>query len=206
MGIPDYTPDNHMKMSQKRHRKIQCALEDLPSPEVYAPDGPLDVGVIAWGSTFGSALEAVQGAQEKGLKTGALKIKTLFPYHADEIRAFMDRCEEILIPELNYEGQLANLIELDLGGNRFSEVPAPIGHLSSLQRLWLNNNNLETVPPELGQLSHLEGLSLRHNQLAELPPELGQLSNLKVLEIAGNRLTKLPPEIEQLPGLKIIRR
>ena len=41
---------------------------------------------------------------------GALKISTIFPYHAQEIRSFMERCGEILIPELNYEGQLANLI------------------------------------------------------------------------------------------------
>jgi len=34
----------------------------------------------------------------------------IFPYHVHVIRAFMDKCDEILIPELNYEGQLANLI------------------------------------------------------------------------------------------------
>jgi 2-oxoglutarate ferredoxin oxidoreductase subunit alpha len=31
-GIPDYSPDNHMKMSDKRHRKIEAALKDLPEP------------------------------------------------------------------------------------------------------------------------------------------------------------------------------
>jgi 2-oxoglutarate ferredoxin oxidoreductase subunit alpha len=35
---------------------------------------------------------------------------SLFPYHAEVIRSFMKKCNEILIPELNYEGQLANLI------------------------------------------------------------------------------------------------
>jgi 2-oxoglutarate ferredoxin oxidoreductase subunit alpha len=130
-GMPDYTPDNHMKMSGKRHRKIQGALRDLPAPEVYAPDSLMDVGVIAWGSTFGSALEAVQEAQAKGIKTGALKINTLFPYHADEIRKFMDRCDAILIPELNYEGQLANLIgHLHKNGvhrlNQATGVPMPV--------------------------------------------------------------------------------
>jgi 2-oxoglutarate/2-oxoacid ferredoxin oxidoreductase subunit beta len=49
-------------------------------------------------------------ARKKGKRVGALKITSLFPYHAEKIREFMDRCEEILIPELNYEGQLANLI------------------------------------------------------------------------------------------------
>jgi 2-oxoglutarate ferredoxin oxidoreductase subunit alpha len=66
--------------------------------------------VIAWGSTFGSALEAVLKGQKRGVKVGALKITSLYPYHADAIRSFMERCGEILIPELNYEGQLSNLV------------------------------------------------------------------------------------------------
>ena len=109
-GIPDYTAENHTLMSEKRHRKIQSSLADLEAPQVYAPEGPLDVGVIAWGSTFGSALEAVQLAQKKGLKAGALKVTAIFPYHEREIREFMARCDKIMIPELNFEGQLSNLI------------------------------------------------------------------------------------------------
>jgi 2-oxoglutarate ferredoxin oxidoreductase subunit alpha len=109
-GLPDYTPENHMNMTEKRHRKVQGALADLPAPEIFSGVESLDVGVIAWGSTFGSALEAVLKAQRKGLRVGALKVTSLFPYHKDVIRDFMDRCGEVLIPELNYEGQLATLI------------------------------------------------------------------------------------------------
>jgi 2-oxoglutarate ferredoxin oxidoreductase subunit alpha len=109
-GIPDYSPENHMKMTEKRHRKIYGALQDLPPPEEFIAGDRLRLGVIAWGSTFGSALEAVLMAQEKGLKVGALKVASIFPYHAAAIRRFMEKCEHILIPELNYEGQLANLI------------------------------------------------------------------------------------------------
>jgi 2-oxoglutarate ferredoxin oxidoreductase subunit alpha len=110
MGLPNYEPDNHMKMSLKRHRKIHGALGDLPAPVEFSDGGTLKVGVVAWGSTFGAALEAVQKAREKGVAAGALKITALYPYHADVIRAFMERCEQILIPELNLEGQLADLI------------------------------------------------------------------------------------------------
>ena len=55
-------------------------------------------------------MEAVQAARDRDLKVGAMKITTLFPYHEDLIRAFMKRCKEILIPELNFGGQLADLI------------------------------------------------------------------------------------------------
>ena len=110
VGLPDYSPKIHMDMSEKRHRKIFSALQDLPTPEDLYGEGPLDVGVIAWGSTFGSALEAVKKGRKKGYKVGVLKVVSLYPFHEGPIRSFMKRCRQILIPELNYEGQLANLI------------------------------------------------------------------------------------------------
>jgi 2-oxoglutarate/2-oxoacid ferredoxin oxidoreductase subunit alpha len=109
-GRPDYSSEIHSKMTEKRHRKIQGALKDLPEPLEFSSGETMDVGVIAWGSTFGSALEAVLTAQREGMRVGALKVMSLFPYHAEAIRSFMKKCNEILIPELNYEGQLANLI------------------------------------------------------------------------------------------------
>jgi 2-oxoglutarate ferredoxin oxidoreductase subunit alpha len=131
IGIPNYSPENHMMMTEKRHRKIHSALTDLPAPVEFSSGGKLDVGVIAWGSTFGSALEAVNRAQEKGFKVGALKITSLFPYHADVVRGFMERCKEVLIPELNFEGQLANLIGHHhrndvLRLNRTTGIPFPV--------------------------------------------------------------------------------
>jgi len=109
-GIPDYTAKNHTLMSEKRHRKINNSLMDLPEPIDYLPDDKHDIGVITWGSTFGASFEAVRMAREKGLKAGIFKISSIFPYHADKIKEFMSKCREILIPELNFEGQLANLI------------------------------------------------------------------------------------------------
>jgi 2-oxoglutarate ferredoxin oxidoreductase subunit alpha len=109
-GRPDYSSENHMKMTEKRHRKIQGALKDLPAPVEASTGDAMDVGVIAWGSTFGAALEAVLTGQRESMKVGVLKVMSLFPYHGEPIRAFMQKCKEILIPELNYEGQLANLI------------------------------------------------------------------------------------------------
>lgn len=109
-GTPDYSPETHTAMTEKRYRKIQGALYDLYPPEEFSPGGGLDVGVIAWGSTFGAALEAVRRGRAKGLRVGVLKVSSLFPYHEETIRSFMARCGEIVIPELNFDGQLATLI------------------------------------------------------------------------------------------------
>lgn len=132
-GTPNYTEENHMRMTEKRHRKITGARVDLPAPVEYSDGGRLDVGVIGWGSTFGAILEAVEIARERGLSTGALKITSIFPFHGEVIRAFMNRCSEVLIPELNYEGQLANLI----------------GHLHHKDVVRLNRATGSPMPPSL---------------------------------------------------------
>ncbi|MGC8657930.1 MAG: 2-oxoacid:acceptor oxidoreductase subunit alpha [Desulfomonilaceae bacterium] len=109
-GTPDYSPENHSRMSDKRHRKIRYALNDLEKPTEFFSEKHFDIGVIGWGSTFGSVLEAVTKCRKNGFKVGALKITSIFPYHADIIASFMAKSRIVLIPELNYEGQLANLI------------------------------------------------------------------------------------------------
>jgi 2-oxoglutarate ferredoxin oxidoreductase subunit alpha len=110
-GTPDYSPENHTKMTEKRYRKVKTALNDLYPPLEYSSGGKLDLGIIGWGSTFGSVLEAVQKLQKRGLNVGGLKITSIYPFHGQVIREFMGRCDDILIPELNHEGQLANLID-----------------------------------------------------------------------------------------------
>lgn len=133
-GLPDYSPETHSVMSGKRYRKIMGSQDDLPPPEVHAPPGDLDVGVVAWGSTFGAALEAVRRARSEGLKAGALKVISLFPYHSEAIGAFMGRCRRVLIPELNLQGQLADLVgHLNPAGvvrfNRVTGVPFAPGEI-----------------------------------------------------------------------------
>jgi 2-oxoglutarate/2-oxoacid ferredoxin oxidoreductase subunit alpha len=109
-GTPDYSPEIHTAMTAKRYTKIRSALADLPPPVEFSGGGGIQIGVIGWGSTFGSVLEAVNAARAGGINAGALKITSIYPFHAERIREFMDRCNEVIIPELNYEGQLANLI------------------------------------------------------------------------------------------------
>ena len=63
-GTPDYTSGMHTRMSEKRHRKIHGALQDLSLPVEYLAGDKMDIGVISWGSTTGSALEAVKKSQK----------------------------------------------------------------------------------------------------------------------------------------------
>ena len=82
------------------------------------------MGILGWGSTFGEILEAMFAAQEDGIRCSAMKVVMLSPLPIGPITDFFDACNEVLIPELNYEGQFANLVSAALGRpvNRFNRV------------------------------------------------------------------------------------
>lgn len=116
-GQPCDRPEMHMAMSAKRHEKLKAALEHpgLTICKRFGDEGPVDVGIIGWGSTFGEILEAMLAAREEGIRCAAFKVVMLSPLPVEPIAAFFADCKEVLVPELNYEGQLANLISGMLG-------------------------------------------------------------------------------------------
>lgn len=111
-GRPSDLPEMHQKMSTKRHEKLKGALEvgDLTICKRFGDEGKVDVGILGWGSNFGEILEAMYAAQEEGIRCTAMKVVMLSPLPEAQINAFFDDCRHVLVPELNYEGQFANLV------------------------------------------------------------------------------------------------
>ncbi len=108
-SAPKYTPDNRTMMLEKRFRKIEDVEDSLPPAEVQGEDDA-DVGVIAWGSTQGTVREAVARLIKKGKKVKALHPKLVWPVPVKAINSFAEGVKTILIPEVNYQGQFADLI------------------------------------------------------------------------------------------------
>jgi 2-oxoglutarate ferredoxin oxidoreductase subunit alpha len=142
-GKPNDQADLHMAMSAKRHGKLLAALDhpDFTVCKRFGDDGPVDVGVLGWGSTFGEILEALFAAQKEGIRCAAMKVVMLSPLPEQRIAAFFDDCGEVLIPELNYQGQFANLVCGHLGRpavrmTRATGSPMPAGEiLAEIRRL-----------------------------------------------------------------------
>lgn len=112
LGRPNDTADMHTAMSAKRHQKLEGALEypGLTVCKRFGDEGPVDVGILGWGSTFGEILETMMAAQAEGIRCSAMKVVMLSPLPLQQINAFFDDCTEVLVPELNYEGQFAQLV------------------------------------------------------------------------------------------------
>ncbi|WP_220192152.1 2-oxoacid:acceptor oxidoreductase subunit alpha [Ktedonospora formicarum] len=132
-GHPDYEPEDHVAMMEKRFRKLYTAAEELPQPVRYG-DAEAAIGVIGWGSTEGAIQEAVDRGREKGLKVASLHLKILSPLPDHTIQAFLNSVEKVIVPECNYSGQLANLLGAKYGlqairVNKFGGIPFTAGEI-----------------------------------------------------------------------------
>jgi len=132
-GHPDYEPEDHTAMMQKRFRKLATAAKELPKPKRYG-DEDATIGIIGWGSTEGAIHEAIDRARAKGYKVASLHPRILSPLPDDAIRDFIHSVKTVIVPECNYSGQLANL----LGGkyglqairvNKFGGIPFTAGEI-----------------------------------------------------------------------------
>ncbi|TGZ64578.1 hypothetical protein CRM22_006302 [Opisthorchis felineus] len=99
----------------------------------------------------------------------------------------------------------SSVVELNLGSNRLTSLPAEIGELQHLEVLELNFNQLRVLPDEITKLSKLRILGLDSNELESLPEDLSGLVSLQELNVLSNRLTTFPRSVENLPKLKVIK-
>ena len=127
LGRPSDQSNVHMDMSEKRHTKLAAAVDHpgITITKRFGDEGEVDVGIMAWGSTFGESLEAMMLARAEGIKCSAMKVVMMSPLPEGPITEFMDSAKEVLIPELNYEGQFAGIVSGTLGRpvNRLNMVP-----------------------------------------------------------------------------------
>jgi len=126
LGRVDEQPDNHEAMSRKRHNKLLAALQhpDFTHYKRFGDEGRVPIGLLAWGSTFGECLAAMFRAQAEGIRCAAMKVVMLQPFPMAAVAEFIDQCDHVLVPELNYSGQLARLVQSETGRvlNRYDRV------------------------------------------------------------------------------------
>ena len=116
-GHPQLSQQVHEDMTAKRFRKLANAGLEIDSPEfcpVFGSD-KAEIGIISWGATEGSALEAVERALAKGYKVAALHPRVLSPLPRAQIQEFIDSVKKVVVAEVNYQGQLAHHLAANFG-------------------------------------------------------------------------------------------
>ena len=109
-GAPNFTPAMHYRMTAKRHRKLEFIAKEKGFTRRFG-DEHAELGIISWGCTEGPIEEAIQEANRAGLEVAALQLKMIHPLPDEEIQSFLSSVKQILVPELNFTGQLWQILQ-----------------------------------------------------------------------------------------------
>ncbi|MBU0974133.1 2-oxoacid:acceptor oxidoreductase subunit alpha [Patescibacteria group bacterium] len=100
---------------EKRIRKEEYLLKDLPEPEVFGSKNP-DLSFVGWGSVKNSMLDVIDILNERGKKKIAyLHYEYVYPLKTEVFQKFAKNAKKLVLIENNATGQLGNLITSKTG-------------------------------------------------------------------------------------------
>lgn len=104
-------PDDWLDNMARLSRKFETARQLVPGPIVDEVAGA-DVGIIAFGSTRPAIEEARDRLEERGAAASYLRLRAL-PIN-DEVREFVERHERVYVVEMNRDGQMHRILQLEM--------------------------------------------------------------------------------------------
>lgn len=113
-GLYNEEIDIRIKMMDKRFKKLETALPEIPQPELYG-DKDASLTVIAFGSTKMPVLEAMKWLKKEGININFLKISYLNPFPSSFVSNAIKNAKKTVVIEGNKTGQFEGLIKENTG-------------------------------------------------------------------------------------------
>ncbi len=99
----------HRRMLERLNAKINNHADDIVEVESYNVDD-CKVGIVSFGCTSRAVYEAVERAEALGIKTGYVRLKTVWPFPDKAVERLAKAAEKIIVPEMNL-GQVAGEVQ-----------------------------------------------------------------------------------------------
>src|SRR5216683_2243966 len=113
-------PEDYKNNIDRLARKFETARKFVPAPVIEA-DGTSKIGTVAFGTTHWALVEARdQLEKEHGIKTDYLRLRA-YPFNQD-LHDFIERHERIYVVEQNRDGQMYQLIRLDIAADQITKL------------------------------------------------------------------------------------
>ncbi len=104
---------NRVRQVNKRMRKLEGIAASFPGPEVIHPEAK--TLLLCWGSTSGPVLEGVELLRREGYDLGVAVFRHLYPMNKERVRTALAGDRRLITMEMNYTGQLGQLLLLETG-------------------------------------------------------------------------------------------
>ncbi|MBU2495229.1 MAG: 2-oxoacid:acceptor oxidoreductase subunit alpha [Candidatus Omnitrophica bacterium] len=107
-------PAGVKKMYDKRFAKMPFILKEMKEPKLYGPD-EAQITLLAWGSTKGPVLEALERLANEGIAANLVHLTYLWPLPVEALSGLIKNAQKTIMIEGNYTGQLAQVIRQETG-------------------------------------------------------------------------------------------
>jgi 2-oxoglutarate ferredoxin oxidoreductase subunit alpha len=108
-GYPDMSPETHQQLVRRLVDKVEQNASDLERVDRFMVDDA-EILVVSYGSTGRSARRAVREAREKGIRAGALRLISVWPFPKQAFSALIPQMKAFIVAEMNL-GQMRLEIE-----------------------------------------------------------------------------------------------
>lgn len=154
-------PAVRRKIAEKRLRKLDLALRDLPNPQLAGP-ADAEVTLIGWGSTQGVIREAVAQLAAAGIRANHVQVKYLYPFHGQVVSEILGRSKRTICIEANATGQFARHLRAETGYSvhdrilKYDGEPFEPHHITEQVRAILEGHprSLGVTPAEAREIAY----------------------------------------------------
>ncbi|UCG98913.1 MAG: 2-oxoacid:acceptor oxidoreductase subunit alpha [Burkholderiales bacterium] len=113
-GYSNNDPANAARRVRQLHEKIERHRDQIVLTRSFDVDG-MDVLIVAFGAPARAARQAAIEARAIGVRAGVLQLQTIWPFPDLEVAALARRAKTVVVPEMNYSGQVAGEVRKALG-------------------------------------------------------------------------------------------
>jgi len=132
-GYSNNDPANAFWRVAQLHRKIEMHRDEIVICKTFSTEDA-DVLLITFGATTRAGRAAALELRKRGIRAGVLQLITLWPFADKEVAMLGGRAKTVIVPEMNYSGQIAG------------EVQKVLGNGADIRRV--NSYNGEIITPQ----------------------------------------------------------
>ena len=114
-------PKIHRVLVTRLVEKIRSNVELLADFEAVNVDN-CDVGVVSYGCASRAVYEAVEMAQDRGIKVGFIRLKTIWPFPEKAVEEMAQKAKNIIVPEMNLQQVFFEVQRVVKGAARVTPV------------------------------------------------------------------------------------
>ena len=114
-------PKIHRVLVTRLVEKIRSNVELLADFEAVNVDN-CEVGVVSYGCASRAVYEAIEMAQDRGIKVGFIRLKTIWPFPEKAVEEMAQKAENIIVSEMNLQQVFFEVQRVVKGAARVTPV------------------------------------------------------------------------------------